>query len=278
MKSRSLLLLTAALFAAFTFLCSCSSSDECSESDTDASCPDLNCPEAGPPAPSNDTGNVCAYHEHCADFCIMGLSGMAPYCTRGCETAACPAGYSCLSVGQYGMICVMGACASDNDCPSRYECNQDDADNPVCRHVDMGCQTDEDCPAATACNQGLCQLHCENDDDCKQGYHCEWHRRCVLCTSDGQCTGGYSCEDGNCNEACIQDDDCRTGYECTGPGCDPIVGGGPGGLDAGCEEHSDCEDFCRYEYCGKTCEGEGDTESCPEGYYCHPGSLVCDRE
>jgi hypothetical protein len=48
-----------------------------------------------------------------------------------------------------------------------------------------------------------------------------------------------------------------------------------GAADAGCEEDTDCVDFCyNGEYCTRICEGEDDP-ACPEGYACHGSHLFC---
>ena len=243
------------------------------------------CPSCGgrsggddPSPPPDDIGDICAHDSDCAQHCLLGLSGMAPYCTRSCESDSCPAGYLCLSVAQAGMVCAIGPCGGDGQCPEGYSCSTDDPDNPVCLHEDVVCDSDSDCPAATACNQGLCELLCESDDDCKQGFRCRYRRRCVKCTNNSHCEDGYSCQDGNCNLSCIEDNDCRIGFRCAPGACEQISGGGNiemGAADAGCEEDTDCVDFCyNGEYCTRICEGEDDP-ACPEGYACHGSHLFC---
>ncbi len=238
---------------------------------------DCGCPDAGTANPSgSDLGHVCGYDQDCQQACILGLNGMSPYCTRSCATKACPKGYLCMSHEQQGMVCVIGHCQGPNDCPSGYTCLANDPDYPnTCRHDDVGCNADEDCPAATACNQKKCTLLCEADEHCKAGFYCEWHRRCSHCASDAHCANAFSCQDGNCNTSCADDQDCRLGYACTQPKCNLIAGGGPGGLDAGCQDNTECQDFCYNNQCSKTCTGPDDTTSCPAGYHCHPGVLIC---
>lgn len=259
------------------YIAGCCKEKTCDPCDAGScNCPRRTAPDARAPAGADDIGEICAHDSDCAQHCIVGLSGMAPYCTRSCQDQACPRGYLCLSQGQAGMVCVVGPCESSEDCPDDYSCYLEDPENPVCRHADIECDGDGDCPANTACNQGLCELLCQSDDDCKQGYHCQWQRRCAQCANDSHCEDGFSCQDGNCNMSCIDRYDCRTGFQCSSNACEKISGGGSieyGTDDAGCDENADCEDFCyENQYCTRTCETDAD---CPEGYACHTGYLFC---
>ncbi len=286
MKNNLWVILLISALSGFNISCGDDDKESC-ESDT-GDCPTRTCPDAGTTAPpsgtENDIGAICAYDNDCSDHCISGLSHMAPYCTRNCDKVACPQGYSCLSTGQLGLVCVMGPCQSATDCPSTYSCYaEDDIETPVCRPNERSCNNDVDCPAATACVQGMCKLLCEDDDHCKQGYHCHWGNACLLCTSNAHCADGFSCENGSCNQACINDDDCRSGYQCEDRACVAIQGGGSGILgdtraDAGCEDNDDCEAFCYNEYCTETCEPEVEPTSCPEGYSCHSSHMFCQRD
>ena len=221
---------------------------------------------AGCPKGAKDQGEVCAYDADCAEYCAVGQQNMAPYCTGSCDSSGCPDGYFCLSAGQAGLVCVMGACTADEQCPKNYTC---DLDDNVCAHDAVTCKDDKDCPAATACNQGACQLQCTSDDDCKEGTYCQHNTRCVDCDRDLHCADGLACREGNCNQACLEDADCRDGFACTDHACGVIIGGGPGAIGDGCDEHSECADYCRWGSCGRTCDGEGDTVSCGTGFTCH---------
>lgn len=223
--------------------------------------------------PAQDVGKICAYDSDCDEHCVVGLDGMAPYCTRDCEDSACPSGYVCVSRGQAGLVCVMGRCAANADCPADYTCQVDP--DGVCVHDAISCNTDDDCPAATACNQNVCKIDCDSDNDCKAGYFCHYHSRCVECTSNAHCEDGLACRDGHCGLACIEDHDCRAGFQCEGRACVAIVGGGTGTLGDDCQEHADCEHYCEHGHCRLPCAGPDDTTTCPEGYTCHHDHLYC---
>ncbi|MCC6525861.1 MAG: hypothetical protein IT373_24655 [Polyangiaceae bacterium] len=225
-----------------------------------------------PPEP-DDLGAVCSYHADCAHYCALGIQGAAPACTRNCSTAApCPAGYACVARDQMGPVCLIGACTTDADCPATYAC---DTVGGVCLHDDIPCGADTDCPAATACNQGVCVTVCESNDDCKAGFLCQFHSRCVECMRASDCADGYACNGGQCNTACVQAQDCRAGFACLGAACSEIHGGGAGVVGTPCTADEECAGFCYgQQYCNQTCTME-DPASCPAGFACHDGHLVC---
>jgi hypothetical protein len=225
------------------------------------------------PPPPDDLGAICSFNADCAFYCTDGIDGMAYHCTRNCSAdAPCPAGYQCVSrAGQLGMVCTMGPCTSNEQCPQDYVCDTEDS---RCRHVDVPCDVDEDCPAATACNQGACETLCQEDDDCKQGWMCHHQSRCVLCMNVADCDDGFTCLFGQCNTACVEENDCRHGFECVDAGCQEIVGGGSGVLGDSCSEDSECATFCYDYHCGQICDA-ADAPSCPDGYECSPHHLIC---
>lgn len=219
-----------------------------------------------------DLGDICAVQTDCQEACLAGVYGMTAYCTRGCAAEPCPAGYYCVGRAQMGLVCAMTWCSGDGDCPAEYRC---DVDESICVHHDIACGVDTDCPAATACNQGVCATVCSSSDDCKQGYQCDHHLGCVQCLRASDCSEGLACVGGVCNQGCVDENDCRMGYECLSGGCQIIVGGGVGDVGVGCQEHSECVDFCmHHSYCTRVCDGPDDT-SCPDGYHCQPDHLVC---
>lgn len=223
--------------------------------------------------PRDDIGQICAFQEECTSGCLYGLRYMAPYCTRSCADAPCPAGYYCVGRAGLGMVCAMGECASDGDCPVDYLCN---TDRQVCQHVDLPCGGDADCPTGTACNQGACATVCSDDADCKQGYHCNVHiTTCMACAHHAHCADGFACAQGVCGQACIDSNDCRPGYQCVDHGCDPIEAGGPGTLGSDCDEDAQCEHFCLHHRCTQLCDVPNDPDQCPEGFYCEQFSMVC---
>ncbi len=225
------------------------------------------------PPLEDDLGRICAYHDDCTSVCEHGLSGMAPYCTRRCDSDPCPAGYHCVARGALGLICAMGECATDGDCPASYVCAVDDE---VCQHADIPCAADGDCPAATGCNQGVCTTLCSSDDDCKAGFRCNWFLHgCMPCAVPSACSVGFAVIDGVCGEACVGEGDCRPGFRCSGTLCEAIAGGGSGDIGSECSAHSECIDFCQHHYCTHTCEVPNEAGQCPEGFYCEQFSMVC---
>jgi hypothetical protein len=224
-------------------------------------------------APPEDTGAVCAFDSDCQYGCADGAEGSHAYCTRPCETEACPQGYVCVARPGLGRVCGLGPCDGTTGCPASYQCTSDEEFENVCRHVDIACTTDTDCPALTACNQGVCAVFCSGDEDCKQGYRCRWGYGCVQCHVPAHCSDGFACIGGLCNTACAETSDCRGGFECIAAACAPIQGGGPGVVGDPCAEHSECEDFCwSYSQCSRVCAGPDD---CPAASHCDTNNLVC---
>ncbi|MBW2528545.1 MAG: hypothetical protein JRI23_30510 [Deltaproteobacteria bacterium] len=221
-----------------------------------------------------DIGRICAVQADCDVGCVYGLNHMAPYCTQSCAAVGCPEGYYCVGRAGLGMVCAMGRCESDADCPPEaYRCN---TDHNVCQHVDISCGSDADCPTNTACNQGVCTTVCRNDDDCKQGTHCNIHvDTCMACAHHAHCDGGYACDYGVCGQACVVEDDCRPGYRCTDHACELIEAGGPGTLGTACSEDAECEHFCYHSACRQMCDVPNGADQCPEGFYCEQFAMIC---
>jgi hypothetical protein len=227
-------------------------------------------------ATPDDLGKVCAFDTECIFACTGGVTGSHGFCTHSCDKSACPAGYACVARGRLGLVCAVVQCSGSTGCPADYTCYTGDDYQDVCRHVDIPCTSDTDCPGLVACNQGVCTLVCTEDGDCKQGYTCEGSQGCGQCHQPGDCENGFACVGGLCTPACATDYDCRAGFECTAAACTEIHGGGPGAVGADCTEDSECADFCYQDYvCGRLCNGQGDTTSCPSGSQCDGYQLVC---
>jgi serine protease len=118
-----------------------------------------------PLAPIDDTptlvvGSACSSDADCPDGgrCVLGYPG--GYCTRDCNTQACPAGSKCYAVGSGSDKVCIQSCSGPNQgqstCRSSYVCYDDEAGGgqclPNCTVLSNICGTSFRCNA-----NGYCQ-------------------------------------------------------------------------------------------------------------------------
>ncbi|MDF1565850.1 MAG: hypothetical protein P1V51_22635 [Deltaproteobacteria bacterium] len=202
---------------------------------TDRDCADgLSCQNGS--CVSGGIGAGCSSPADCAAdlSCAPGLPG--GYCTRSCETEACPTGTACTTYG--GSSYCFDSCLSSSDCRSGYVCSAgvcdqacaSDADcsggelciNSACVGSGVGdpCQVGTDCQSPLGCYRGIpegyCTEACTSGADCPAGSTCgnlRGSRMCVaVCRADADCGSGQRCFGGACVIPCTQDSECLDGY------------------------------------------------------------------
>ena len=80
-------------------------------------------------------GDPCVSSAQCGIGQLCDINSKEGYCTqRDCEEGSCPSGSICVTFENLDRYC-MATCESEGGCRDGYRCDEELADEPICRQA-----------------------------------------------------------------------------------------------------------------------------------------------
>jgi hypothetical protein len=260
---------------------------------------------------NGEVGQACYLDKHCTGESLC-LDWPLGYCTvLNCPTLYdCPAGSSCVNIGQGTSLC-LDQCGADDSCRNGYGCKSFTAVNGQsvqgCYALSMtlsemggACKQHTDCPGAAMClsvvDEGYCAVvNCSADAPCPANTDCVVFNGAPTCMKDCETTGDCmvaGAEKRMCGEllnhqsqptrVCVPSvpgvgvgQSCTSNIECETQLCRIVATGKCVGLALGCLADNDCPSSIVCEQAPAYVLGVC-SQSCASNLVCSGNSLCID--